>query len=158
MRFDGKALLPVTGCQNNHDMLRTTRVFYPTCEGSSTAMEWGTAANALYACLTLMGNSLKVSGDGARGCTEGSNAKESRIEGSKNWPEWGTQRERSNNAWLESMHWTVDDGWRDGWKHRRQEADCGKLWLYKNFQTPNTKFECKLWPIAYVFIAKSHQR
>lgn len=70
-------------CQNNHDMLRTARSFYPTCGGSSTAMEWGTAANVLYACLILMGNSLQVSGDGARGCTEGLNAKESRIEGSE---------------------------------------------------------------------------
>lgn len=44
------------------------RAARPTCGGSSTASERGTAANALYACLTFMGNSSGEVGEGARGC------------------------------------------------------------------------------------------
>lgn len=43
----------------------------PTCGGSSTASERGTAANALYACLAFNGNSSGDKGEGARGCREG---------------------------------------------------------------------------------------
>lgn len=46
----------------------TVRAARPTCGGSSTARERGTAANALYACLTFMGNSSGEVGEGARGC------------------------------------------------------------------------------------------
>lgn len=40
----------------------------PTCGGSGAASERGTAANALYACFTFMGNSSGEVGEGARGC------------------------------------------------------------------------------------------
>lgn len=122
---NGKALVPETGCQNNHDMLRTARSFYPTCGGSSTAVEWGTAANALYACLILMGNSLKVSGDGAGGCTEGSNAKESKIKGLEDQTERDRQRDRSNNAWLKSMQRTCVLFLQRGKKCKKTR---GRLW------------------------------
>lgn len=62
---------PSTGWRGNHDMLTTLRSICPTCGGSSTARECGTAAKALYTCLILMGYSSCVSGDGARGCTRG---------------------------------------------------------------------------------------
>lgn len=54
-------------------VLRPARVqsARPTCGGSSTASERGTAANALYACLTFNGNSSGDRGEGARGCREG---------------------------------------------------------------------------------------
>lgn len=48
----------------------SSRASRPTCGGSSTASERGTAANALYACLTFMGNSSGEVGEGAQGCRE----------------------------------------------------------------------------------------
>lgn len=61
---------------NQHSMLVSlwpggVRAARPTCGGSSTASERGTAANALYACLTFMGNSSGEVGEGARGCRGG---------------------------------------------------------------------------------------
>lgn len=70
----------VRGGSNQHSMLVCLPVeegggqdgaALPTCGGSGAASERGTAANALYACFTFMGNSSGEVGEGAQGCRGG---------------------------------------------------------------------------------------
>lgn len=88
----------------DHDMLTTSRSIRPTCGGSSTARECGTAAKALYTCLTF--NPSNVSGDGARGCMRGrgSRAREwgdrETDRGQKGWnSQWETEQHREEKVW-----------------------------------------------------------
>lgn len=60
-------IITACGCGGEPD---TVQASCPTCGGSSTASERGTAANALYACLTFMGKSSGEVGEGAHGCRE----------------------------------------------------------------------------------------
>lgn len=88
---------PSTGWRGNHDMLTTLRSICPTCGGSSTARECGTAAKALYTCLILMGYSSCVSGDGARGCTRGRGRRGGRVEKQTKDKKDGTANERQSS-------------------------------------------------------------
>ncbi len=78
-------------------MLTTLRSICPTCGGSSTARECGTAAKALYTCLILMGYSSCVSGDGARGCTRGRRRRGGGVEKQTKDKKDGTANERQSS-------------------------------------------------------------
>ncbi len=122
---------PSTGWRGNHDMLTTLRSICPTCGGSSTARECGTAAKALYTCLILMGYSSCVSGDGARGCTRGRWGRRRRgggvekqtkdkRDGTANERQSSKGRAQEENAGLDRMQPAIAIVLMKGWRERRE--------------------------------------
>lgn len=112
-------------------MLTTLRSICPTCGGSSTARECGTAAKALYTCLILMGYSSCVSGDGTRGCTRGRGGRGrrgGRVEKQTKDKKDGTANERQSskgraqeeNAGLDRMQPAIAIMSMKEWRERRE--------------------------------------
>lgn len=102
----------------------------PTCGGSSTASERGTAANALYACLTFMGNSSGEEGEGARGCScRGGWGRRGEVMevGSVRWKRRRGQTEtwRRGETMKENQQSSTGER-HGGWFHEEEEERCGE--------------------------------
>lgn len=119
---------------SQHSMLVRVRSARPTCGNSSTASERGTAANALYACLTFIGNSSGEEGEGARGCRGGSRGWGRGGVGYGGWIHMIKEVERTNrdmeradnekNQQSSRRLWRRRGEQHGGWFHVEEEERC----------------------------------